>query len=46
MCATPATAMARNQIAVTGPNTAATRPVPKRCTENSTARMTSVIGTT
>ena len=42
----PAMPMQMNHTAVIGPNTVATLPVPKRCTENRTARMTSVIGTT
>ena len=46
MCERPETPSARNQSAVTGPKTLATLPVPKRWTANSTARMTSVIGTT
>ena len=46
MCDNPARPIARNHSAVTGPNTLATLPVPKRWTANRIARINSVIGTT
>ena len=42
----PKTASVVNQTSITGPNTEPTRAVPKRCSENSTARMIKVRGTT
>ena len=44
MCGTPSTASTTNQTTMTGPNSRPTRCVPKRCAENSTARMTMPIG--
>ena len=43
---TPGMAMATNQIAVTGQNSAATLAVPRDWNANNTSRITIVIGTT
>ena len=42
----PGMAMATNQTAMTGPNSAATLAVPRDCNANSTSRITIVSGTT
>ena len=44
--AMPPTARTVNQIAITGPNSRPTAPVPKRWIRNSAARIVSAIGTT
>ena len=46
MCGTPSTASTTNQMTMTGPNSLPTWCVPKRCTANSRARMTTPIGST
>ena len=45
-CISPAAAIARNHTAMTGPNKAATRAVPRDCTANSPIKITTVSGTT